>query len=278
MAEPASALVAVCVNDTPDNQRWRTTVRCLTSLGITTDLCRHDLVLIDNGSTCANSRAFMEEWCQDLIGIRDQRVTLVRFPANQFATHAFNHVLQTFLPRVPGRMFVRVENDLEMVSPGWVDILGAIFAARREVGAIATKPYDLPTKGLDGVPIRIADRDCLAVDEIPGYCTAFRPGVFEQLGCLVSAGRYIEDGLTSVRLRKLGWELLFTDSHSIECYHVDRRPTTAYRDWKQTTARDEWDAYVRLRREFESGRRDPRQPFEQRQVPVDYPYLSATFA
>ena len=277
MVIDSKGIVAICVNDTPENQRWRTTVRCLTSFGITTDFSSHELIIIDNGSTCPNTKTFLEEFCQDLIGVRNQNVTLVRFGENQYATYVFNHVVQIFAQKFPQRVFVRVENDLEMVTSDWLVKFISMFIEYPAAGAISTKPHDLPAKGEGGVPVKLAGLDCLRVDEVPGYCTAFRPGIFNLLGTLVSAGNYIEDILTSVRLRKLGWELFLTQPDVVSCYHIDRCPTLQYSQWKKKTVISEWSMYLALREDYETGKRELFTPFVPDQVDVEYPYISINF-
>jgi hypothetical protein len=253
------ARLLLCINDTPENARWKCTVRTLTSIGITVDLQKHSLWVVDNGSTCPNTNEFLNAWCPDQLG-QGAQVRIFRLPENLYATYAFNRLL--FM--VPaGEYVIRLENDIEFHTPGWPSIM-VRFLADSGFGLVSAKPVDLPDKALGHPAVEIAGRNVQVVDEVPGFCTAFAPDVRLRLGALASAGCYIEDVLTSRRVQVLGRQMAFLDSRELRCFHVDRVLSSAYAHWKQGAVANERAAMIRAMDDWTSGRRSPHVPFEVR--------------
>ena len=242
----------VCINDTPENLRWECTVRCLTSIGVTVDLAAHPLWIVDNGSTCPNTAFFLDAWCRDQRQ-RGGELRRFRLPRNRHATYAFNRLL-AMAPE--GDCIVRVENDIEFHTPGWPARMG-LFLARSGFGLVSTKPVDLPSKAL-GVPTtEVGGWRVQEVSEVPGYCTAFAPGLRKELGALVSSGSYVEDIITSCRARALGWRMAFLDPQELRCYHVDRAPSASYQAWKHQAVREARASTRQALAEWGSGARHP---------------------
>lgn len=244
------ALLTLCIHDTPDNARWACTARTLTSLGITACLHRHALWIVDNGSTCPNTAAFLRDWCADQWR-QGARLRVFRLPRNRHATYAFNR-LWSLAPA--DAVVVRLENDIEFHTPDWPALL-VRFLAHSGYGLVSALPLDLPDKAA-GVPVQwLAGFRVRVVPEVPGYCTAFAPALRTRLGALVSAGRYIEDVLTSERARAAGYGMAFLEADELRCFHVDRVASAGYAAWKQQAAAAEWSAMLQAREDWREGRR-----------------------
>lgn len=259
LAAVEQPLLLLCVNDTPENGRWECTVRTLTSIGVTADLSKARLWIVDNGSTCPSTARFLSVWREDQLN-RGGQVRLFRLPRNEYATYAFNRLLAM---ADDADYVVRIEDDIEFATPGWPQVLTR-FLCDSGFGLVSTKPLDLPEKAL-GIPItRLAGRSIQVVDEVPGFCTAIVPDCRRMLGALASAGCYIEDLLTSARVRALGYGMAFLAPDEVRCFHVDRNAKLEYQQWKTQAVRLDWDAFLRLRAEWQSGKRPPRVEFELR--------------
>jgi hypothetical protein len=255
---PASPPVRLllCVNDTPENGRWECTVRCLTSLGITAQLDAHPLWIVDNGSTCPRTLRFLAAWCGDARA-RGAGVRLFRLPRNRYATYAFNRLLAA---APAGEYVVRIENDIEFHTVGWPRRM-ARFLARSGFGMACTKPVDLPSKA-QGIPVsEVAGLRVQVADEVAGYCTAMAPAVRVSFGAFAAVGSYVEDVVTSARVRALGFRMAFLDPAEVCCYHVDRVASAAYQEWKMAAAREARPALAQALREWGSGARPAYAPF-----------------
>jgi len=249
-APPAHLLL--CINDTPENGRWACTVRTLTSIGITADLRRHELWIVDNGSRCPHSALFLQQWCADMLR-RGARLRRFRLPENRHATYAFNRLL-SLLP--PDAHAVRLENDIEFHTPDWPAMLVG-FLQDSGFGLVSAKPVDLPRLAAGAEVVDLAGRRVQVVPEVPGFCTAFAPGLRQQLGALACAGRYIEDVLTSQRALALGWRMAFLQPDELRCFHVDQAASASYSAWKRQAVAEEWAAMQLAREDWRSGRRSP---------------------
>jgi hypothetical protein len=246
----------LCLNDTPENARWACTVRCLTSLGITADLQRHALWIVDNGSTCPNTACFLTVWCADQRrgGARLRRF---RLPHNRHATYAFNRLL-AMVP--PAHGVIRIENDIEFHSGGWPSHLAG-FLARSGFGMACPMPADLPSPTEQVAVSEVAGTRVRIVDGVAGYCTAMSPALRQQLGALVCAGVYIEDVFTSRRARLLGHRMAYLHPEELRCYHVDRSLGAAYAQWKAQAVAAELPRMRQALRDWETGRRPLQAPF-----------------
>lgn len=251
-----SVLLLLCVNDTPENGRWECTARCLASLGITGQLEQHPLWIVDNGSTCPNTRRLLEVFGGDLRR-RGARLRVFRLPVNRHATYAFNRLLAQAPPEA---CVVRLENDMEFHTPGWPQRL-ADFLQRSGFGMASPWPRDLPDPTPDLAVEDIAGVRVRQPGQLPGFCTAIAPKLRQELGALQSAGVYIEDAVTSARVRALGWRMARFAPEELLCYHVDREPRPAYRAWKDAAVAAERPGLHRMLAELASGARNAHVPF-----------------
>lgn len=250
------ALLTLCVNDTPENSRWMCTARTLTSLGITARLQQHALWIVDNGSTCPHTAAFLHDWCADQWRL-DARLRVFRLPHNHHATHAFNR-LWAMAPS--DAVVVRLENDIEFHTVDWPALL-VRFLAHSGFGLVSALPLGLPGQAA-GVPTqRVAGFRVRVVPEVPGYCTAFAPALRHRLGALVCAGSYIEDVLTSERARAAGFSMAFLEPEELRCFHVDRATSPGYAAWKQQAVAAEWATMLQARKDWREGRRALHEPW-----------------
>lgn len=256
-------LLVVCVNDTPENTRNEVTDPCINSMLNTVELDRHKLVLVDNGSTDPRTIALLDRVS------KHRGVELIRLPENKYATYAYNVAIKRYDPAGNNQIFVRIENDVVFQTDDWAEIIWETFDAAHKkdfpLGLLSTLPVNLP-KGWERVHVlEGADGPIILLEagEVPGYTTAFHPDLLRSLGYLQSAGRYIEDVITSDRALTAGYRLGYISRENVLALHIDTvegRP--AYQKWKSDVAREEWDVMVRLRHAYRRGG-DVFVPFEE---------------
>jgi len=113
--------------------RKRETEQMLTSLLETTNLDEIELALVDNGST-DGTYEFVKQWWQ-----RTRPAgCLYALPRNIGCPRALNQALGK---RQPGQPVVKLDNDLKILSPGWVQAVGE-FVAQNERTAMVGAWYE----------------------------------------------------------------------------------------------------------------------------------------
>jgi GT2 family glycosyltransferase len=113
-------IVILCWN------RWELTKRCLETLKAHTDLTEADVVAVDNGST--------DETPARLREIRWVRV--VTNPSNLGYVRGNNAGIRA---AAPGSDVLLLNNDIEILQPGWVDRLREAAHAAKDVGIVGCR-------------------------------------------------------------------------------------------------------------------------------------------
>ncbi|MBM4269359.1 MAG: glycosyltransferase [Deltaproteobacteria bacterium] len=113
------SIIVLCWN------QWAMTERCLASLSRNTSLARAEVV-VDNGST--------DETPEKLRGIEGIRV--VRNPSNLGFVRGNNVGLRTV---APDRDVILLNNDIEVLEPGWLDALAETAHASEDVGIVGCR-------------------------------------------------------------------------------------------------------------------------------------------
>ena len=96
--------------------RCRETTQTLAALTETTDLEQVQVVIVDNGSS-DDTRKIVMEWQRTQI----RKPAFYAFPQNRGCPKALNYALQRH--RLPGQPVVKLDNDVRILTPGWVDAM-----------------------------------------------------------------------------------------------------------------------------------------------------------
>ena len=123
--------------------RYRETEQTLAALAETTDLEQVQVVIVDNGSS-DDTRKIVMEWQQ----VCARKPAFYAFPQNRGCPKALNYALRRH--RQPGQPVVKLDNDVRILTPGWVDAMHDLVAAHiphRDVPALIGAYYDGALEG-----------------------------------------------------------------------------------------------------------------------------------
>ncbi|WP_228062493.1 glycosyltransferase family 2 protein [Lysobacter sp. H23M47] len=212
----------------PTRDRVELLRMCVESILARTTYPNFELVVVDNQSTDPDALAYLAELQQ-----RDQ-VKVLRFDA-PFNYSAINNWAVT---QCDGAVIGLVNNDIEMISPDWLDEMVA-HAMRPEVGAVGAMLY-YPNEtiqhagvmlGLHGVAGHIyaglprgypghggRARVAQSMSAVTGACLLVRRDVFEQVGGLDEQLQVAFNDIDfCLRLREAGYRNIWTPF--AELYH-----------------------------------------------------------
>lgn len=265
------ALISIAVYDTPENGRSDLTLRTLDSLWNTVEWRdgRHRLVVVDNGSTCPETRRLLDRLDPDepvaaTEGSIDSLppATLIRNAENRGTARAVN---QGWLLARPGDCVVKADNDFTVEHPGWLDRLEECVARDPLLGVVGLKRPDLEERpdhdnpwyrsSLHMLPHKPGER-WLAVERVRhalGTCVLVSPGLRAKIGFLYQRGLYgLDDADLGVRCELAGFYSAFLVGEAVS--HIDPGATD-FTEWKRRYAGEQFEAYVRTIREYAAGTR-----------------------
>lgn len=254
------ALCAMVVFDPPDEPRTALLENCLASLMTTVDWSRHRLVISNNGITSDSYLAIASHF-NDALGFRPE---VIENGSNLGTARAINRVWQQ---RKPGQHCLKIDSDVMMNEPGWLDKLEACIAADPKIGIIGLKRKDLDESPntppgdwrhstlrmlphRKGEPWLIVER----VNHVLGSCCLFNSALLDKIGYLVQFGQYgLDDGLAAVRCEKAGFYSCFYDHYVI--LHPDPG-TCEHTQWKIEQARKYLPLYHQYVEQYRRGTRN----------------------
>ncbi len=247
------AVIGVCIQDTPENNRHEMTKTCVNSLLSTIFPGDHRIILIDNGSTDPRTINFLR---------RKTDVERVRFKRNYFNHAAFNY---TFSVTPEDEVAIVVENDIAFVTYGWADFL--VSVVRDTSFAAATLiPPDLEEvfskRVLDTVEFTMFGQtvELGRAWNLWNGCTAFSPEARRAIGHYrpPREGYGYNDPLMSLRMRMSKLEMAQYGGSMIQ--HLDRGQNREYADWKLKQAMLGSEGYHELVEQYKTGQRDLYEP------------------
>lgn len=229
------ALVAIPIYNTPENKRNRLVGACLRSLLRTVDWWHrgHRLFLIDDASTDPDLAAILKHYSPHL------PFTLLRNEANIGTARSVN---RAWLHRRPEEAAVKMDSDIVLHDPNWLDKLEECVARDEKLGIVCLKRRDLAENPwredryrseLVMLPHQPGQR-WLAVEKVGhclGSCQLYSPRLLEKIGFLVQWGKYgLDDSAAAVRCAAVGMYSAFLCNFDIE--HPDPGDTP-YQAWKE---------------------------------------------
>jgi len=249
----------MAVYDTEENLRSPMTRATLETLRDTVDFGKHILMVSDNGS-CKETQELYKEF-QNII-------SWISFNGENLGTaKALNLLWRCRQPYQ--RSVVKIDNDVRIHRPGWLDVIEMVFNKDPEIGICGLKRKDLaewPIQYTDlgnafylsklrplhhdpGEPWIIVE-EC---NHIMGTCQAYSSELLDDIGYLYQPGQYgFDDSLASLRAHIKGYKTVFL--HGIEDWleHIDPGGTD-FVEWKKNEAGRLMDAYNEARAKYSSG-------------------------
>lgn len=249
------ALIGMAVWDTEINGRSVLTARTLASLHATVDWTRHRLIISDNGS-CPETLALYTR--NDL----PPGTVVIQHGVNRGTARAVN---AAWLTRQPGEHALKIDNDVVIHDPGWLDTLEACLVRDPQIGIIGLKRKDVaetphaPSTSwnhstLTMLPHQPGERWLVVerVHHVIGTCQLYASALLDRIGYLVQDGLYgFDDALAATRCKKAGFYSCFYPHYAID--HIDPG-TTPYQAWKEQYAGARMQRFFALREAFETGR------------------------
>jgi GT2 family glycosyltransferase len=236
--------------------------QCVQSILERTTYARYELVIVDNGSDDAATLSYLRQLA------RNPRVRVHR-DERPFNFAALNNAA---VPLCRGSVLGLVNNDIEVITPGWLDEMVGL-AMRADVGAVGarlwfgngTLQHAGVVLGIGGVAAHLHQR--LPRDD-PGYlgrarvtqefsavtaaCMVLRRDLFEQVGGFDEATFAVDfnDIDLCLRIRTAGYRIVCTP-HA-ELYHHESatrganvRPVQRARHAREFAAmRERWSAWL----------------------------------
>lgn len=243
----------MAVYDTEENKRSEITDDCLDSLIGTTDIKKHRIFLIDNNS-CPKTKEVLAEYG------RYENVEVITLPENIGTARAIN---QAWKLREAGEHCIKMDNDIIINSPGWVDEMEEAIRRDPTIGQVGLKRKDcwewpghehpdwrselhmLPH--VPGEPWQIVEK----VKHVIGSCVMHSAALLDKVGYLYQPSLYgYDDVIMSHRTHLAGFYSCFLPHINID--HNDPGDTP-YQDWKQKHSSEVTHQVISLVHEMYNG-------------------------
>lgn len=244
----------MAVYDTEENKRTHLTMETLISLIETVDFNRHRLIVVDNNS-CVETKRLLNDQVRDLFTNK-----VIALPENIGTARAIN---QAWKLRNPGEHCIKMDNDIIINSPGWVDELEEAIRRDPLIGQVGLKRKDcwectwhehedwrstlhmLPH--VPGEPWQIVEK----VKHVIGSCVMHSSALLDKVGYLYQPSLYgYDDVIMSHRTHLAGFYSCFLPHINID--HIDPGDTP-YQDWKQKHSGEQTQAVINLVHEMYNG-------------------------
>lgn len=248
------ALIAMAVYCTEENKKDECLGKALRGLIETVDFDKHRLVLCVNGYTKATENEI--SW---LTGI-GLKCTVINNGSNLGTARAIN---QAWKLRQPGQHCIKMDDDIVINSPGWVDELEEAIRRDPKIGQVGLKRKDcwewpghehadwrselhmLPH--VPGEPWQIVEK----VKHVIGSCVMHSAALLDKVGYLYQPSLYgYDDVIMSHRTYLAGFYSCFLPHINID--HIDPGETT-YQGWKEKYAGNQTQAVINLVHEMYNG-------------------------
>lgn len=243
------SLIAIAIYDTPENERAQMTDATLKSLLQTVDFSHHRLFLSINEAT-GETLAAIEHFAGK---VPESSLTVINNGGNIGTARAIN---KAWKHRAPGEMCIKMDNDVVIHDPGWVEIMEEAIRRDPKIGIIGLKRRDLEERP-DNPQIRFRSTITFLppiggywlpverVDHVMGTCQAYNALLLDQIGYLYQMGVYgFDDSLAAVRCKVAGYYSCFIPFIRID--HIDPGDKP-YQKWKEVHVRREMDEYNRIK-------------------------------
>jgi len=257
------ALITMAAFDTEENKRAELTRRTIASLLETVDWSRHRLIISDNGSC---QKTLDQYWGIHSARSRPSTIQVIRNDSNIGTARAIN---KAWTQRLPDEVAVKIDNDVLVHYPGWLDEIEEVFRRDPQIGICGLKRKDLeerPDHPNHWYTSKLrmlshnAGQPWLVVEEVNhvmGTCQAYSPLLLKKIGYLYQmqdeGNLYgFDDSLASLRAHLAGFKTVFLPH--IEIDHIDPGGS-AFCNWKTNQAGDWMHRYNAVVQEYKNGKR-----------------------
>jgi len=232
------ALIAMAVYDTEENQRTQYTKQTLDCLVETVDLSVHKLIVTNNGS-CSDTATLLSDYYVK------HRIQFIPFIGNQGTAKGINAAWKY---RKPKQHLIKIDNDVDILSVGWVDEMEEAIERDKSIGILGLKRKDLlenPTRNdqfkstLRMLPHLKGERWIIVedVEHVMGTCQMYNYRLIDKIGGLMQPGLYgFDDTLAGVRCKLAGFKNSFLPH--IEIDHIDTKETSYWQEKRNIAAKD----------------------------------------
>lgn len=248
------SLVAMVAYDPPGEPRTELLKGCLKSISKTVSF-EHRMVIVSNG-LCAASREEIEGFCGD-----GERTTFIDGTENVGTARAINKAWQL---RKPGEHCLKVDSDVLIHEPGWLDKLEECIARDPQIGIIGLKrkdcaenPWapegDWSQSKLTMLPHTPGETWLIVekVHHVMGTCQLYNSALLDKIGYLVQMGKYgFDDSLAAVRCEVAGFYSCFYPHYNID--HPDPGGSR-YQSWKEKYSGERMDRFRMYANKYRSG-------------------------
>jgi GT2 family glycosyltransferase len=254
------ALIAMAVYDTEENKRSELTKRTIECLLKTVDRNKHRIFIVDNGS-CNKTINTYGEYGFEFSNILYTHPVHILFQLNNIGTaRAIN---QAWKMRRPGEHCIKMDNDIIINSPGWVDEMEEAIRRDPLIGQVGLKRKDcwewpghehadwrselhmLPH--VPGEPWQVVEK----VKHVIGSCVMHSAALLDKVGYLYQPSLYgYDDVIMSHRTHLAGFYSCFLPHINID--HIDPGDTP-YQDWKQKHSGEVTQQVISLVHEMYNG-------------------------
>lgn len=248
------ALLAMAVYDTKENGRTWMTARTFGALRDTVDWDRHRLIVVDNGS-CDETKAVIHNAMAGIPGMER-----VGWAFNAGQARAISYAWDF---AKPGEHVARIDNDVFIKTPGWLDKLEACVERDQKLGIVGLKHRDLMDHpdGIDGPKTTLCmlphkrGESWLVVERLPhvlGSAQLVNAALFAKIGSLRQYGKWgYEDSDYAVRCELAGFYSAYFHGAEFEDLDADKR--TDYQEWKNSCAASWGQAHASNVAEYRRG-------------------------
>lgn len=252
------ALIAMAVYDTVENKRSEITWATINCLLKTIDQSKHRVFIIDNNS-CEVTKKYLDEFMGMDFGVKFP-LEVITLPENIGTARAINRAWKI---RRPGEHCIKMDNDIIINSPGWVDEIEEAIRRDPMIGQVGLKRKDcwewpghehsdwkselhmLPHQ--PGESWQIVEK----VKHVIGSCVMHNAALLDKVGYLYQPSLYgYDDVIMSHRTHLAGFYSCFLPHINID--HIDPGDTP-YQDWKQKHSAEQTQAVIDLVHEMYNG-------------------------
>lgn len=250
------------VHDIEGSGRSELTKRTLASLADTVDWKKHRMAIVNNGSTDEFTKFIFDSLF--IMPLDPSNCTRITNPTNNGTAKAVNQGLKL---RQPGEYCIKMDNDIVVHQPYWIEEMQEVMERMPELGILGLKRKDL---GESTYSINTDQRSKLievphepgqrwyVIEEakhIMGSCTMLSPALLDKIGYFYQCdGLYgFDDSLMCVRAQVAGFRTAFLPHIHID--HIDPGGTE-YTEWKRQEAGKMLERYAAEERLYKQGVKD----------------------
>lgn len=266
------SLIVMCCYDTEENGRSEYTKLTLESLADTVDWKKHKIIVIDNNS-CKETKTIINKY-KDIQGFnsivysgiefkkKHLLYSVITLSENVGTARGINMGLRM---RKPGENCIKIDNDVVIHDPNWVEQMEEVIARCPEYGIVGLKRKDLRQTPYDADPNfrselrqlpHEAGQSWIVVEEtedIMGTCTMLSSTLIDKIGGYAQPKNYaFDDTLLNLRAGLAGFKKCFLPH--IEITHLDRGDNP-YSQEKIQIANEAWPEYHKLHKAYIDGTR-----------------------